>query len=72
MECSLLDKPMQAFAFLAAGIVTLIIYLILRRYNSVESRLKPVLIVVLGIGVTIIVIACMTYMLYHEFAKWVF
>ena len=61
---------MQAFAFLAAGIVTLITYLILIRNTSVETQFKPALIKKLGIVVTLILIACMTYMLYHEFDKW--
>ena len=63
---------MQAFAFLSAGVVTLILYLILRRYNSFEASLKPVLTITLGIVVNLILITCMTYMLYHEFVKWVF
>jgi len=61
---------MQAFAFLAAGIVTLIIYLILKHYNSAEAHLKPALTKVLGVAVTLILITCMIYMLYHEFDKW--
>ncbi len=61
---------MQAFAFLAAGVVTLITYLILRRNNSVEKFLKPALTKTLGLVVTLILIVCMAYMLYHEFDKW--
>ena len=63
---------MQVFAFLSAGVVTLIVYLILRRPNSVEASLKSALIRRLGLVVTLILIACMTYMLYHELDKWVF
>ena len=63
---------MQVFAFLSAGVVTLIVYLILRRPNSVEASLKSSLIRRLGEVVTLILIACMTYMLYHELDKWVF
>jgi hypothetical protein len=61
---------MQAFAFIAAGIVTLITYSILKYYTSVEAHLKPGLTKKLGIVVTLLIIACMTYMLYHEFDKW--
>ena len=61
---------MQAFAFLAAGAVTLMVYLILKHYNSAEANLKPALNKVLGVAVTLILITCMIYMLYHEFDKW--
>jgi surface polysaccharide O-acyltransferase-like enzyme len=61
---------MQVFAFMAAGAVTLMVYLILKRYNSVEACLKPALTKTLGVVVTLILITCMIYMLYHEFDKW--
>ena len=61
---------MQAFSFLAAGIVTLAVYFIIRRSNSTGTALRPGVIKVLGIAVTAIVITCMGYMLYHEFDKW--
>jgi hypothetical protein len=61
---------MQAFAFLSAGVVTLAAYLILRRYNSTEASLKPALTKTIGTVVTLILIICMTYMLYHEFDNW--
>jgi succinate dehydrogenase/fumarate reductase cytochrome b subunit len=61
---------MQAFAFLAAGAVALIIHLILIRYSSAEKTLKPVLTKTLGLVVTLILIICMAYMLYHEFDEW--
>lgn len=61
---------MQAFAFLAAGIVTLVVYLILRRSVSAEPTPKRAMTKVLGVAVTAIVIICMGYMLYHEFDKW--
>lgn len=61
---------MQAFAFLAAGIVTLFVYLGLRRLASAETTLKPALTKSLGAVVTVIIVICMSYMLYHEFDKW--
>ena len=61
---------MQSFAFLSAGVVTLITYLILKRYNSAETSLKPALTKTIGAVVTLILIICMTYILYHEFDKW--
>lgn len=61
---------MQAFAFLSAGVVTLITYLILKRCNSTEAGLKPALTKTIGTVVTLILIICMSYMLYHEFDKW--
>ena len=61
---------MQAFAFLTAGVVTLVVYFILKRIVPAEITLKPALTKILGGVVTLIVIMCMAYMLYHEFDKW--
>ena len=61
---------MQVFAFLAAGIVTLIIYLVLKCADSTEKSLKPAHIRILGAAATFTTIICMGYILYHEFAKW--
>ena len=60
----------QIFAFLAAGVVTTIIYFILKPRISPETNLKSSLIKIIGMGVTLIVIICMGYMLYYEFNKW--
>lgn len=61
---------MQAFAFLAASIVTLAVYFVLKRAAGAETNLKPALARILGVVVTLIVIICMGSMLYHEFDKW--
>ena len=61
---------MQVFAFTCAGAVALIVYLILKRCPDKESTLKPAHTKWLGIAATVMMIVCMTYMLYHEFAKW--
>jgi hypothetical protein len=60
----------QVFAFLAAGIVTSVVYFILKRNVGAETNLKPALTRTLGVVVTLIVMVCMGYMLYHEFHKW--
>ena len=61
---------MQAFAFLTAGVVTLVVYFVLKRVVSAETTLKPALTRILGVVVTLIVIICMGYMLCYEFDKW--
>jgi hypothetical protein len=61
---------MQAFAFLAAGIITFILYLVLKRTISADTNLKPAHTKILGIVAILITIICLGYMLYHEFAKW--
>ncbi len=61
---------MQAFAFLTAGVVTLVVYFVLKRVVSAETTLKPALTRILGAAVTLIVIICMGYMLCYEFDKW--
>ena len=60
----------QVFAFLAAGVVTLVVYFILKRSVPTEANLKPALTKMLGVAVTLIVIICMGHMLYYEFDKW--
>jgi len=61
---------MQAFAFLAAGIVTFIIYLVLKRTVSAETNLKPAHTRILGVVTILTAIICLGYIMYHEFAKW--
>jgi len=61
---------MQVFAFLAAGIVTFIIYLVLKRSVSEETSLKPTHTKILGAVAILTAIICLGYMLYHEFEKW--
>jgi|GEM_PF-969343 len=60
---------MQAFAFLAAGIVTLCVYFILKRPAPAQISLKPATVKALGIIVTLILVICMGYMLHYEFAR---
>jgi len=61
---------MQVFAFLAAGIVTAVVYLGLKRVTPADASLKPTLTKSLGVVVTVIIVVCMLYMLYHEFDRW--
>lgn len=61
---------MQAFAFLAAGAVTLIAYLVLNRVVSLQANLKPAQIRIFGVMTGLIVVVCMGYMLHYEFSRW--
>ena len=61
---------MQAFAFLAAGIGTLIAYLVLSRVASLQADLKPAQIRMCSIITALVVVICMGYMLYYEFSRW--
>lgn len=61
---------MQAFAFLAAGIGTFIVYLGLKRVVSAEADLKPAYIKICGAVATIVTLICMGYTLHCEFNKW--
>lgn len=61
---------MQVFAFLTAGIITSILYLILKHTTSADSNLKPAHTKILGIVAILITIICLGYMMQHEFAKW--
>ena len=62
---------MQGFAFLTAGIVSIIVYFILKRSFSSETNLKLAVTKTIGIVATFIIVICMGYILYHEFHKWV-
>lgn len=61
---------MQAFAFLAAGIGTLVAYFAFKRVVSPEASLKPAQIKLCAAAVIFVTLTCMGYMLYHEFNKW--
>jgi len=61
---------MQAFAYLGTGITVLILGLVLKVALSRETKLSPAAIKGAGLAATVIAIACMGYMLYHEFCKW--
>ena len=61
---------MQAFAYLAAGVVTLAIFLFLKRFASAETSLKPVHTRILALAAILTMIICLGYTMHHEFAKW--
>lgn len=61
---------MQAFAFLAGGVVTFVACLVLRRTRAVDRPVKPAALKALGLLTTVVLIACMAVLLHHEFAKW--
>jgi hypothetical protein len=61
---------MQAFAFLAAGIGTLIAHFGLKRVVSPEANLKPAQIKICGAIATFVAVVCMGYMLHYEFSRW--
>ena len=61
---------MQAFAYVAAGILALAVYFTLRTRRFREAKLAPAATKTIGVTVTLLVTVCMIYMLYHEFAKW--
>lgn len=61
---------MQGFAFLAAGIVTLLVYLTLRRSCAQDTALSPAATRWIAVITLVIVLPCMGYLLYYEFARW--
>ena len=61
---------MQAFAFLAAGIGTLIAYVALKRVASAQADLKPAQIKTCAVIATFVTLVCMGYMLHYEFSRW--
>lgn len=61
---------MQAFAYLAAGVVALIVYFVLKHTANKELDLKPAQVKMLGIATTVMIVVYMGFMLYYEFDKW--
>lgn len=61
---------MQLFAYLAAGVATVVAYFIIKGTMAGKVELKPAVTKSLGIVSTAIIISCMGCMLYHEFSKW--
>jgi ABC-type Fe3+-siderophore transport system permease subunit len=57
----------QIFAFLAAAIVSLIVYFVLTATG--KKNFKPVMIRSLGIAATLIIVICMGCLMFHEFEK---
>ena len=60
----------QTFAFLAAGIVALGVYFVIRSKFFNKIQLKPVCAKWLGISAIVLIMACMGYIVYYEFCKW--
>ena len=61
---------MQAFAFLAAGVVTLIAYFVLKATLRKKENLNPVLAKSIGMISIFIILVCLGLILHHEFDKW--
>lgn len=61
---------MQAFAFLTAGIVTAIAYIVIKRVARSEASLKPAQVRLFGVIACLLTVVCMGYMLHYEFSRW--
>lgn len=61
---------MQVFAFVCAGIVTLIVYLLLKRSAGKEQELTPKKIKCFGAAATAMMVIAMAYIVYYEFSHW--
>ena len=60
----------QAFAFVCAGLVTLAVCFALKYTALKEKELKPRSAGWLAVGATLVIIACMVYVLHHEYSEW--
>jgi hypothetical protein len=61
---------MQGFAFLAAGIVTLLVCFVLKRFCAPNTTLPPAATRCIAVVTLLIVLPCMGYLLCHEFVRW--
>jgi len=62
---------MQAFAYLTGGIVALAVYFLCKRAASNQAKFKAGTIKTTAVGTLVVILLCMAYMMYHEFAKWI-
>jgi len=60
----------QAFAYLAAGIVALVVYILCKRAASKGAEVKAGTIKAIAAGSLAVIVACMTYMMHYEFTRW--
>jgi hypothetical protein len=60
---------MQTFAFIAAGIVTFIIYKVLKK-SADDVQLKPAITKLIALAACVVIIACLAYIMYHEYDRW--
>ena len=59
----------QLYTFLAAGLVTAVVYFLLKRKAGEEGSLGAPMTRLIGVGVTVIIIISMGLILYHEYDK---
>lgn len=60
----------QGFAFLAAGVVSLLVYLALKRFCSPNTALTATATRWIAAATFVVVLPCMGYLLWHEFVRW--
>ncbi|MCK4959257.1 MAG: hypothetical protein KAT00_07645 [Planctomycetes bacterium] len=61
---------MQVFAYVCAGIVTFIAYMLLKGKARGDQGLKPAHAKYIGAAATIMMVVAMSYITYYEFSKW--
>ncbi len=59
---------MQGFAYLAATVVAVITYFVLK--TKAKKDLAPSTIKLIGLTTSIVICVCMAYIMFHEFRKW--
>ena len=61
---------MQGFAFLGAGIATVIIYLVIKFVISKDVTLRPAAAKLIGVISSVVILVCMGYIVWYEFSAW--
>ena len=60
----------QSFAFIAGGIVAVVVYLVCKRAGAGDVELKPGKIKVTALATLAVVLLAMAYIMHHEFHRW--
>lgn len=68
--CAQAWYSVQILVYLLAGITALAVYLYLKRSAAKDMKLTPVAAKWLGVLTTVIIVACMGYIVYNEYSKW--
>ncbi len=59
---------MQVFAYVAAGVVALVAYFLVKKFA--KNDLRPGTIKLVGVTMSIVMVVCLSYIMFHEFRKW--
>ena len=58
----------QGFAYVAAGVVALVVYFLIKRFAKNDLRAGTIKLV--GVVMSVVIVVCLSYIMFYEFRKW--